>query len=173
MLKSADVGFLLYLLLYPEETFAHMAALLGVSKSTAHAGVARLEKSGLVHRLDRRGALAVARGPALEFLQFGVPYVYRAETVPKARGVPTGLAALATVADPDAPEATMMVWPSQLGDALGVGVKPLVPAAPDTSLRDPRLYHLLAIVDVLRTGDARERGYARNAMRRAFEQVVP
>jgi hypothetical protein len=36
-----------------------------------------------------------------------------------------------------------------------------VPAAPDISFRDPSLYRLLALVDALRMGDAREREIAR------------
>ena len=36
-----------------------------------------------------------------------------------------------------------------------------MPAAPDISFRDPDLYRLLALVDALRAGDAREREIAR------------
>jgi hypothetical protein len=83
----------------------------------------------------------------------------------------TGLAAPGASADSEAPEGLSMVWPSRLGSVPGLGIKPLVPAAPDTALRDPVLYQLLALVDALRMGDVREREYARRAMRAAFDRV--
>ncbi len=167
MLKPVDVAVMLYLLVHQRESFAQMSAMLGISKSTAHDAVVRLERAGLVHRLSGAGP-RVAHGPALEFLLFGVPYAFAPVTVPRARGVLTGLAAPGASVDAETPEGLLMVWPSRLGNIPGIGVKPLVPAAPDTALRDPVLYRLLALVDALRMGDVREREYARRAMRAAF-----
>lgn len=167
MLKPVDVGVLLYLLRHPQDSFAHMSALLGISKSTAHVAVRRLEHAGLIHRHEGGGA-SVARDPALEFLQFGAPYAFKPTVIPRARGVLTGLAALGPSPGVDAPAGQRAVWPWRLGTELGVGVEPVVPAAPDLALRDDRLYRLLALFDALRIGDAREREYARSAMRTAF-----
>ena len=158
-LRPLDVGVLLHLHLNPGASYGAMAEGLGLSKSSAHASVSRLVRSGLAAAVGRSGVRS-APGPMLEFLQFGVPYAFPAETVPKARGIPTGfsepsLRALGPVGY------IPRVWPSRLGSAVGVGVHPLVPAAPDISFRDPHLYRLLALVDALRTGDAREREVAR------------
>jgi len=167
MLKPVDVAVLLYLVIHARESFAHMGALLGISTSTAHESASRLERSGLVHRIA--AGFSVARGPALEFLLFGVPYAFAPEILPRARGVLTGLAAPGASTEADAPEGRPMVWPSKLGNITGMGIKPLVKGAPDSVLREPRLYRMLALVDALRTGDAREREYARRAMRQAIE----
>jgi hypothetical protein len=92
-----------------------------------------------------------------------VPYAFPAETVPRARGFPTGFSAPPLRSEgPD--DALAMVWPSRLGSSVGIGVHPLGPAAPEISFRDPRLYRLLALVDALRLGDAREREIARGLM---------
>ena len=168
LLKPVDVAVVLYLLRYPRESYAHMSAMLGISKSSAHGAVTRLERAGLVHKLSEGGA-RVARGPALEFLLFGVPYAFAPELLPRARGVPTGFAAPGLSSEPDAPEPLALVWPSRLGESAGVGIKPLVPDAPDTAWRDPQLYRCLALVDALRTGDARAREYARRVFREIFE----
>lgn len=170
MIKPSDVAVMLYLFLHPHESFARMGAMLGISKSTAHDAVMRLERAGLVHVLVRGGA-ELAVGPALEFLQFGVPYVFVPDILPKARGVRTGLAAVGEWLESDAPDSLPTVWPSKLGESTGMGIKPLVAGAPDIALRDPRLYWLLALVDALRTGDVREREYARRAIRRALDTV--
>ncbi len=167
MLRPADVAVLLYLVIHQRESFAHMGALLGISTSTAHDAVSRLERAGLVHRVSC--AFSVARGPALEFLYYGVPYVFTPDIIPRARGVLTGLAAPGASTEPDAPESKPLVWPSKLGNISGMGIKPLVRGAPDSALREPRLYRMLALVDALRTGDAREREFARRAMRDALE----
>ncbi len=158
-LKPVDVGVLLHLYLNPGASYGALAEGLGVSKSSAHASVARLVRSGLASEVGRAG-VRVAPGPTREFLQFGVPYAFPVETVPKARGIPTGFSApplqgSAPVGD------VPLVWPSTLGNSMGKGVRPLVPAAADISFRDPRLYRLLALVDALRVGDAREREVAR------------
>lgn len=170
MLRPQDLAVLLYLVLQPLKSYGHLAAMLGISKGSAHAAVARLIRSGLVHRVGRDGAEA-ATGPALEFLQFGAAYAFAPDTVPRARGVPTGFLALADSPLGEPLDVVPAVWPSQLGETMGMGVTPLVRAAPDIRLRDPRLYHLLALVDALRLGDARERELARAGIREAVARA--
>ena len=88
-LRPLDVAVLLHLSLRPGETYGHLAAVLGVSKSTAHASVSRLLTSRLAQEVENGGIVAAA-GPTREFLQFGAAYAFPPVTVPKARGVPTG-----------------------------------------------------------------------------------
>jgi hypothetical protein len=167
-MRPLDVGVLLHLSIHPGASYAALAEALGVSKSSAHAAIGRLVRSGLASRVGRREVHA-APGPTREFLQFAVPYVFPAETVPKARGILTGFSApplRAHAPDDDAP----LVWPSRLGESLGVGVYPLVPSAPDISFRDPRLYRLLALVDALRLGDARQREIARSLIEESLAE---
>src|SRR5262249_33796620 len=52
------------------------------------------------------------------------------------------------------------VWPWPKGDIRGVALKPLYKTAPVAALRDPLLYELLALVDSIRNGRARERNVA-------------
>lgn len=170
-LRPVDVAVLLHLALHPGAPYAQIAAVLGVSKSTAHAAIARLFRSGLAHVVGRDGVGAAA-GPLREFLQFGAAYAFPAVTVPKARGVPTGFSVPALQHD-TLMDAAPMVWPSRLGTVVGMGVQPLVPAGPDIALRDPALYHLLALVDALRLGDAREREIARRAIVKRLPSVGP
>lgn len=162
MLRPLDIATLLHLRLHPADTYGAMAARLGVSTSTAHGSVARLLTSRLAYTSAHAMAI-MADGPAIDFLVFGAPYAFAPETVPQARGIVTGLKALPGEAIPGS--ALELVWPSRLGDARGIGVTPLVPAAPDLPDRDPRLYRLLALVDALRLGDARERTLAHELLR--------
>ena len=52
------------------------------------------------------------------------------------------------------------VWSDPEGQMQGVAVEPLYASAPGAARRDPELYHLLALVDALRMGRARERAFA-------------
>ncbi|MBA4071707.1 MAG: hypothetical protein C0497_07720 [Gemmatimonas sp.] len=164
---------LLYLAEHPGSPYARVAEALGVSTSTVHAAHTRLIASGLAHRIA--GAKTeVARGPLLEFLQYAVQYLFPATFLPKARGIPTGLSEPVLAEFNEDPEfqdlltadASPQVWPSHLGSVVGVGILPLVADAPSIASRDPSLYRWLALVDVVRGGDARARTFARRAFKR-------
>jgi len=52
------------------------------------------------------------------------------------------------------------VWPHPEGAARGPRLDPLFPSVPGAASKDPALYELLALLDALRTGRARERQLA-------------
>jgi len=172
-LRPVDVPVLLYLAEHPDAPYAQVAEVLGISTSTAHAAHARLIRSGLAHRVAQ-ARTEVARGPMLEFLQYAVQYMFPATFIPKARGIPTGLAApvLADIShDPEfqdlaVADAPLQVWPSHLGSVsvVGVGILPLIANAPSVASLDPSLYRWLALIDVLRGGDVRARTFARHVL---------
>jgi hypothetical protein len=52
------------------------------------------------------------------------------------------------------------VWPSAKGKVRGHGIEPLYRSVPEAALKDFKLYELLALVDALRVGKAREKELA-------------
>jgi hypothetical protein len=52
------------------------------------------------------------------------------------------------------------VWPDPEGKIRGYSLEPLFRSVPYAARRDPQLYELLALVDALREGRARERNFA-------------
>ena len=52
------------------------------------------------------------------------------------------------------------VWPDDSGDTTGTSLEPLHPSAPRAARSSPELHELLALVDALRVGRARERALA-------------
>jgi len=52
------------------------------------------------------------------------------------------------------------VWPYAEGAIRGEEFEPLYPSVPFAAQRDPKLYELLALVDAIRDGRARERSLA-------------
>lgn len=164
-IRPSDVAVLLFGVQYPGASYPQIAQVLGISMSTAHSAHRRLLARGLMHEARSDGRLMlVAIEPTLEFLQFGLRYVFHAPTISRARGVPTGFSspALAPVANVGVQEEHALVWPSQLGQTTGVGIVPLIPDAPSVAFRDAGMYAWLAAVDALRVGDARIREMARH-----------
>jgi predicted nucleotidyltransferase len=95
-----------------------------------------------------------------EFLIHGVRYAYPPKRGGLTRGMPTGYAAspldkvIAPSSDPPP------VWPYAEGAVRGLSLEPLYPSVPAAAARDPKLYELLALVDAMRDGRARERNFA-------------
>lgn len=96
----------------------------------------------------------------LEFLVHGVKYAFPPKRGALTRGMPTGYAApplnKVIVGSSEPPP----VWPFAEGTVRGEEFEPLYPSVPRAAARDSRLYELLALVDAVRDGRARERNLA-------------
>ncbi len=131
---------------------ATMATDLGLSPSQVHASLKRLERSRLIAPRTNEPYLRAVE----EFLLHGVKYAFPAFRGEVTRGTPTAHAAPPLneeIAAGDLPS----VWPDAEGTVRGLTLEPLHRAAPAAARRDPVLYELLALLDALRDGRARER----------------
>lgn len=168
-LKPQDVVVLLKRLLVGSTpaTIAGMALDLGISASEVHAGLRRLRAAGLL-RPDGE----VNRSAAEEFLVHAVKYAFPPQRGELTRGVVTAVAApplnahIAPGSDPPP------VWPHLDGTTRGATLEPLYRAVPGAALRDPALHALLALVDAIRAGRARERRLAEEALRQRLHEVT-
>ena len=154
--KSLDVVVLLKLLLKKGPVaYADLSKELFISASEIHAAVRRGIAAGLIDeqtRTPRRKALA-------DYLIHGVRYAFPAKMGPLARGTPTAYAApplSASISQDDLPP----VWVDPEGKVKGISIEPLYRSVPSAVKSDPALYELLALVDALRMGRARERKLA-------------
>lgn len=161
ILKKQDIVILLKLVaLGPQPwTYQRIAAELSMSQSEVHAGVRRAVAARLMN--DETATNGRPNYPALrEFLIHGVRYAYPPKHGGLTRGMPTGYAAaplnkvIAPSSDPPP------VWPYAEGAVRGLSLEPLYPSVPAAAARDPKLYELLALVDAMRDGRARERSFA-------------
>ena len=143
-------------------TYASLAARLELSASEAHAAVKRAGMAGLI-----RGR-AVDRRALLEFLEHGVRYAFYPIRGAPTRGVPTSVLAppLNTrVSTKEGP-----VWPSADGSARGYALEPLYRTAPAAARRDASVHEVLALIDALREGGARERELGMRELRLRLER---
>lgn len=136
-------------------SYALLGQALGMSASEVHAAVRRLIDARLVDPESKK----VRREALRNFLVHGVPYAFPASPKGVSRGMPTAWAAPAMAGQVQSDQLPP-VWPDPDGQVQGVSVQPLYPSVPGAARRDPALYHLLALVDALRIGRARERSLA-------------
>lgn len=61
------------------------------------------------------------------------------------------------------------IWPDPEGEVRGIGFSPLAKSAPQAARLDPALYELLALVDAIRAGRARERDIAARELSKRLE----
>ncbi len=160
VLKPQDVLVLLKLVSLGRERWSYntLAVDLGMSPSEVHAAVRRAVGARLA--ASREDVVAPVASALKEFLSHGVQYVFVPERGAPTRGMPTAHAA-APLRDELAPSSDLPpVWPDAEGDVRGLAFSPLYKAAPLAARKDPKLYELLALVDAVRGGGARERALA-------------
>ena len=162
VLKPQDVVVLLKVLMWPGGAwkFAELARELGMSTSEVHAAIKRSLASQLAGPRPDLEMVIVNRRNLLEFLLYGIRYVFPAERGPMTRGIPTGVAAPILEKHFGPSGEAPPVWPYARGTVRGQGLKPLYPSVPEAALRDQRLYDALAVIDSIRSGRARERTVA-------------
>lgn len=159
--KSLDVVVLVKLLVSSrKKSYAQLSKELGMSASEVHAAVRRGIAAGLIASESR----LPLRKPLEDYLLYGVRYAFPAKQGRLARGIPTAHAAppLANqISSDDLPP----VWPDPEGTVKGYSVEPLYVSVPRAAKADPKLYEILALVDALRVGRARERKLAEEELR--------
>lgn len=155
--KPQDIVVALKLCLGPKgQGYAELGKALGMSASEVHAAVRRLIEARLVIP-DTRD---VRRDAFCKFLVNGVPHAFPAHTGAITRGMPTAWAAPVMSSEFKTSEQIQPVWPDPDGKVRGESVQPLYSSVPKAARSDPMLYGLLALVDALRIGRARERAFA-------------
>jgi hypothetical protein len=131
---------------------------LSLSPSKVHGAIARLRASRLLHgpNLKDRPNISALE----EFLKHGLMYAFPAKHGEVTRGIPTSYAAEPLKSEVSMSNDLPPVWPWPEGNSRGIGLKPLYKSVPKGALRDPNPYQILALVDAIRDGRARERKIA-------------
>ncbi|MES9925708.1 MAG: hypothetical protein ABW152_16625 [Candidatus Thiodiazotropha endolucinida] len=170
MLKPQDILVLLKLVTLGGRpwSYSQMAIELGMSPSEVHGAVKRAIRADLALKIDME--IQPNYRNLEEFLIHGIRYVFVPERGEMTRGMPTAHAAppLSEKIVPD--QEPPPVWPDPQGEIRGMIFSPLYRSAPEASRNDPALYELLALVDAIRGGKARERNIAVKELTRRFNR---
>jgi len=154
-------------------TYAELSKDLFMSASQVFRSVNRAEMARLLNaptlppppsreqqEKDRRVWLWPNKANIKEFMIHGVKYAFPAERGGPTRGLPTAEAAPPLNQHFSADFALPSVWPHAAGPFRGIAFSPLHKNVPAAAMRDVKLYELLALVDAIREGRAREREIA-------------
>ena len=158
ILKPQDVLICLKIALQREQGWSYqsLADTLFLSSSEAFAGAKRAEEARLIDlscRLVHKNAL-------LEFLLHGVKYAYPPKRGGLTRGVLTGYAAPPLNRQFSSVQDAPPVWPTLDGAVRGYEFSPLYVSVPKATAGDENLYEILALIDAIRDGKAREANLA-------------
>ena len=164
IMSPHDVVVLLKIVSYDNERWQQkaMAEALGISQSEISKSLQRSIFAGL---LDADGK-KVMRLALLEFLQYGLRYVFPQKPGPVVRGVPTSHSAVPLNNTIQSTE--HYVWPYGKGTVRGHSIIPLYKSVPEAALKDEKLHELLALTDALRVGRAREKNIAIIELKKRF-----
>lgn len=161
-MKPQDILIILKLLLSEESEWSQpgLAKALHISASEVNHGLKRLAKAKLYNPVSKK----CLRRSLAEFLIHGLKYAFPVEPGSLRRGIPTAHCAPplseALVYDPS----DCYVWEDKSGAVKGQTIEPLYPSAPLAAKEDAELHELLALIDALRVGRAREVKLAREAL---------
>lgn len=131
-----------------------LAMELSISASEISESLHRSVTAGLIGP-DKKALMKLS---LLDFLQYGLRFVYPCLPGSKVRGVPT--AHSASPLSKTIVSSEPYVWPYGKGTVRGESIEPLHPKLPEACLRDPVFYEYMALVDALRVGRAREKNLA-------------
>lgn len=137
-----------------EWTMKDISRGLNISGSEVSESLQRSCMAGLIDISKKN----VMRNALVDFLRYGLRYVFPQTPGAIARGVPTAYSA------PPLSDTIMsgdkLVWPYPKGKERGQSIEPLYPTVVEAALHNHKLYELLALVDALRVGRVRERELA-------------
>lgn len=142
---------------------AELAAEFEVSLSTVHAAINRAESARLLNRSS--GSLRALRPALQEFAIHGLKYAFPAVLGHPSRGLPTAIGAPVLAKHFEATEGLVPVWAHPEGHTYGFEVVPLHASVPKVASKDVGVYDVLALVDALRVGAAREREISLNELK--------
>ena len=164
MLKPQDIFILLKLVaIAPDtQTYAQLEAGLGLSKSAIHTSLKRSLESKLAVKKDK--CIQPNYRNLLEFLIHGICYTFPPKTGVVTRGFPTAHAAPPLVENFIKGSEPQPVWADPEGKDRGTSIQPLYKSVPFAIKQDAVLYELLALVDAIRIGKAREKKLAINEL---------
>lgn len=147
----------------------NLAKETGISKSQVSVSLNAMIDIGLV-KYDRKLHVPRTNKRALfEFLIAGVRYVFPAKKGELTRGIATSFAAPVLEGKLMSGGEMVPVWAEPSGNTKGLAVNPLFKSFAVAIRNDPEMYRLLALIDALRIGLARERELATSLLKKQME----
>ncbi len=152
------------------QSVRELASLTGISPGEISKSAYRLQAARLlVARNDRWYA---EQNALLEWLNYGVRYMYPVEPGGFNRGMPTAwncpLNKTAML-----PPTPALIWAVPQGQQEGVCIEPLHPSVLVAAQQNEQVYRVMALLDAIRSAKPRELSIAREAMTQLIKGMNP
>lgn len=177
VIKPQDIVVLAKLIAYKKDanwSQNSIALELCLSPSQINSAFKRLVSAGLITPYQPPHKPQPILKACEEFFIYGLKYIFPAKLGEVARGVPTSYSGPA-LKDYILPgKDPIPVWPYGDGQERGVALKPLYYTVPESISKypDPVFYHLLTIIDAIRSGRAREKEIAIQKLQEMFKLKI-
>jgi hypothetical protein len=165
-MKAQDVAILLKIATIGADDWLSkdLAYDMGISFGEFSYSLSRSMFAGLISD-DKK---VVMKESFIEFLIYGLKYVFPVKPGGLVKGIPT--AHSATPLSGMVKSTEPYVWEYEKGTVRGQAIAPLYPNVVLAVQKDQALYELLALTDVLRIGRARERNMAIEEIKRRLQR---
>ncbi|MBI4124417.1 MAG: hypothetical protein HY466_00610 [Deltaproteobacteria bacterium] len=157
-MRPQDVAVLLKIVALSGEPWRHidLAQHLNLSQSEVSEALDRCKLAGLVSPDKKR----VIHALLFEFLVYGLKYVFPVEPGAVCLGVPTAHSMAPLNKKIVSKKEEQYVWPAMNGKVRGHSIRPLYKKIAEAAEKDQKFHELLALVDAIRVGRAREQKLA-------------
>lgn len=145
-----------------------LEAATGISRSEISAALRRCSSIGLLRPAGKSGLPKVNTRSLLDFIVYGLKYVFPAHVGALGRGIPTGASAPVLAGQLLSAGDQVFVWEDPLGSTKGQCVEPLFKTVPFAVRKDSYLYAMLALIDSIRLGRERESAISRKLLEKYF-----
>jgi hypothetical protein len=168
-MRPQDIVVLLKIITLAEQSwqFKDLASQLALSPAEITESLNRSYLAGLVDASKRK----VNRLSLLEFIRYGLHYVFPQAPGPLVNGVPTAHAH--PYFEPYFHSEFKYVWPLPAGKVRGLSIEPLYAALPKIVEGDKELHLLLACIDIIRVGRSREIKIATDVLQKKIGKHEP
>jgi len=155
-MRPQDIVVLLKILTFEKEDWQYrdLSSRLFISTGEISESLNRSFIAGLLDESRKR----VYRQSLMEFITYGLHYVFPAEPGTMVTGMPTAHSHPFYIGH--FKSEFKYAWPHENGIIRGLAITPLHPGVPGAATLDQLLYKMLASVDVLRVGRVREKQLA-------------
>lgn len=150
--KRQDILILIWLCLQDKKpSQKEISEKLDISRAAVSYAI---ERCIGINLLDRK-KYQVRKQALLEFIFYGLPYIYPVIKGSIVKGIPTSASAFPLnqlfSRDPG------YVWATDKATHTGIDIEPLYPSIPTIALGDARMYEVCTLIDAIRIGHTREK----------------
>lgn len=143
----------------------------GISKTQIADSIKRCTDIGLAKKDRKYGVPRTNKKSLLEFIIYGIKYVFPARMGELTRGIATSFSAPMLNDKLFSSGELIPVWPDERAKSKGLKVMPLFHTVPYAIQQDSNLYVMLALVDAIRLGNPREAGLAARMLEKMFMEI--